>query len=185
MWFFIDVWLSSSSCVINLAIIINWQKTLVFFKNLGGIENSKPFFNKSISLTFNWYFDRFVTTSPGSNGNIVFLVRLRNFFWRVVKRLLSSFLALLWIDLYRRNQVMPLHLDVINWIFFSRSTGKFFCSWHLLCEALFKSRFLMDLMSFLFANYVRQLCKPFSFYQYCNIFKRYVNLEYLQFLLCF
>ena len=147
-----DVWLSSSSCVINLAAISKWEKTSVFFRNFGLIENSKPFFNDSISSMFNWYFDKFVTASCGSKGNILLLVRLRNFFWWVFKILLSFFLTLRWIDSYRRNQVIPSHLDLINWIFFSRCICKFFCSRHLLCKSFFRSCFLIDLTSLLFGN---------------------------------
>ena len=135
-----------------MAIISNWQKASVFFRNFGGIETSKQFFYNSISPTFNWYFDKFVTASCGSNGKILFLVRLRNIFWWVFETLLFSFLTLRWIDSYRSNQVIPSHLVLINRIIFSRSIWKFYCSRNLLCKAFFRSPFLIYLTSLLFAN---------------------------------
>ena len=132
----------------------NWQSYGAgkkhFFKNLGEIEKSNPFFNESISSSFNWYFDRFVTISYSWNGDIVFLMRLWIFFWWVFKIFSSFFNNAL--DEDRRDQEIPSHLDLINRIFFSQTSCKFFCYRHLLCKAFFKIHVMMDLISPLFAN---------------------------------
>ena len=100
-----------------------------------------------------WYFYRFVTyICYDWNGSILFLVKLRDFSWWIFKIIFSSFLTLHWVDFYRKNQMIPLYLDLINWIFFSWSTCKFFCSGDRLSKAFFKIYFLMDLMSLLFVN---------------------------------